>query len=172
MTAVRKLPWASYMTPEVLLPFSVCFVEKDPDECWVWRGALTSSGYGRLDLPRGDSGQRLRVRASRFMFAVTHGEVEANHHAVIRHTCDNRPCVNPRHLLGGTYADNARDAVERHRRTAPRGEGHGMARLTEAEVREIRRRGSESATALGREFGVTHAAIYNIVKRITWAALK
>ena len=34
---------------------------------------------------------------------------------VIRHTCDNPRCINPKHLLIGTLADNNRDRAERNR---------------------------------------------------------
>lgn len=51
---------------------------------------------------------------SRFIFEQTWG-VKLQPGQVVRHTCDNPPCVNPMHLMVGTQKDNARDMVERGR---------------------------------------------------------
>lgn len=169
----RKLPWASFMTPEILLPFAACVAEKGPDECWLWQGCRKSGSfrYGLVDVGRG--GRRVRVLAHRFMFAIEHGARESNRHEVIRHTCDTPACVNPAHLVGGTHADNTADRETRGRANHPRGEGHGMARLTEESVRAIRQRvaDGESVSALSREFKVSRMAIYLIVKRRNWASV-
>lgn len=75
--------------------------------CWVWQGAVTSSGYGTL----GFRGRTLSVHV--VAYQAMKGEIPKGHQ--IRHTCDNRLCVRPAHLLTGTHRDNARDAQERHR---------------------------------------------------------
>lgn len=55
---------------------------------------------------------------------------------VVRHTCDNPLCINPEHLVAGTHADNVQDRVERGR--SAKGERNGRAKLTPAQVLEIR----------------------------------
>ena len=47
----------------------------------------------------------------------------------------------------------------------------GLAKLTEAQVREIRRRlreGDDTQTAIARDYGVTRACINDIARRKTW----
>lgn len=96
-----------------------------------------------------------------------------------RHTCDNPPCCNPRHLIEGTFADNSRDASGRHRlspQTNPeryRGERHYAHRLTRDQVREIRERyaaGHVTQAVLGAEYGVRQAAISKVVLNQRWRA--
>ncbi|GAA3328627.1 hypothetical protein GCM10020331_073350 [Ectobacillus funiculus] len=38
---------------------------------------------------------------------------------MVRHTCDNRACVNPEHLELGTAEQNTQDKVERYRQPWP-----------------------------------------------------
>jgi hypothetical protein len=75
---------------------------------------------------------------------------------IVRHTCDNPPCVNPAHLLVGTQADNALDMVKRRR--------HGKEKLTPDMVREIRRRPKTPGAikAMAAEFGVHPQTITEI----------
>lgn len=58
--------------------------------------------------------------------------------------------------------------VKRGRGSAT-GEQHGLAKLTEAQVREIRKlKGTKSCRALAEDFGVTHGTIHSIHHRRTW----
>jgi O-acetyl-ADP-ribose deacetylase (regulator of RNase III) len=78
-------------------------------------------------------------------------------------------CVNPDHLRWGTRLENAADKVAHG--TMARGERVGSAKLTAAQVEEIRERyaaGGIAQEALGREFGVVHATISRIVSGRSW----
>ena len=74
------------------------------DDCIEWDGSRTQRGYGRI----GSS------YAHRMMWERTHGRA-LQPGEVVRHSCDNPPCVNPAHLLVGTQADNIRDSIARGR---------------------------------------------------------
>jgi hypothetical protein len=137
-----------------------------PDECWPWVGKRTGLGYGRFW-----SGEK-EVFAHRFISGVVDGPLgEA---VVVRHSCDNPPCCNPAHLLRGSQADNIRDMDERGRRVlAPRpGESNPNARLTAAEVREIRakRDGGQTLRMIGQQYGVTPQCIRRICLGQTWSS--
>lgn len=128
------------------------------NECSEWAGPRNGDGYGHLFF----EGRGLLAHRVAFEIHVAPiGEGQ-----VVRHACDNKPCVNPRHLLIGYHIDNMRDAVARGR--TPRGSRHGLSKLTEEQVTEIRRRADSRLSALGREFNVSASTIRQIVKRKTW----
>lgn len=85
---------------------------------------------------------------------------------VVRHTCDNPPCVEPSHLILGTQADNVADAVERGRTC--RGERRANAKLTEDDVRAIRT-DKRSQRAIAAEYGVSQPTVGKVIRGEIWS---
>lgn len=82
-------------------------VEKG-DGCWEWNAARNRGGYGQLQI-----GRRPYV-AHRVSWTIANGPIPDG--LIVRHTCDNPPCVRPDHLETGTLKDNAQDTVLRGRK--------------------------------------------------------
>jgi hypothetical protein len=135
-----------------------------PEDCWPWWGGRDSEGYGRLHV----KGRR-SVGAHRLVLERKLGR-ELGPEEVARHRCDHPWCCNPAHLEPGTKADNNRDKVERGRQ--PRGEQNN-AKLTDAQVLEIRQRyaAGETAVALARAFGVSDRLVGGIARGEKWGHL-
>lgn len=72
--------------------------------CWVWRGPSNRQGYGMW---------RNRHMAHREAWKRERGPIEPG--LLVLHICDQKPCVNPRHLYLGTHVENGIDAHTRGR---------------------------------------------------------
>jgi hypothetical protein len=148
--------------------FWECVDVRGPDDCWEWQRGRVGAGYGVCR----DPGTGKRVYAHRMALMLSGrplGTVQVG-----RHTCDNPPCCNPRHLLPGTQKDNSADAAARGRAVAPppplRGEAHPASKLTDRLVREIRamRAAGHSFGHVATTFGVSKKLVMNIVKGRAW----
>lgn len=150
--------------------------------CWEWTGSLNTSGYGHLRV-----NGRLII-ASRYAWERAHGPIPEG--ACVLHTCDNRKCVNPKHLYLGTHKQNARDRSERgrdggtkrsgdqnilkrHPEKALRGSAVAQSKLTAQKVVEIRQRyfsaNGPSQRKLASEYGLSQSSVGAILRRETWA---
>lgn len=146
-----------------------------PEACWPWTGAHVPLGYGTFWM---DGGYQ---RAPRVALLLSLGRPVPAHMDVL-HRCDNPPCVNPAHLFEGNHQTNMRDMRAKRRDgwtthpelVARRGEQNGNARLTEAEVLEVRRLRDcgWSLSFIAGAFGITKQAVAAIVKGKNWKWLQ
>jgi hypothetical protein len=75
-----------------------------PNGCHIWNGRKDHGGYGMYSK---NKAHRLVVEA---LDEVTLGKSD-----IVRHTCDNPPCVNRAHLIVGTQQENILDMVRKGR---------------------------------------------------------
>ncbi len=131
--------------------------------CWLWTGAIGSTGYGNF----GWTWKNI-VNTHRAVWAITHGVFPAQH---VLHRCDNRWCVNPDHLFLGSALDNMRDKVAKGRQL--RGTANPGAKLTEAAVWEIRRERAQgvSCPVLAKRFNVSPSLISMAARGVVWGHL-
>jgi hypothetical protein len=79
------------------------------DECLIWPGSTTVPGYGKHRVP----GENRFAAAHRTAYEAYWGPIPAGR--VISHTCDNRLCYNPLHLIACTQAENVADRERKGR---------------------------------------------------------
>lgn len=146
------------------------FIGASDEECWDWIGALNAQGYGNWWA----SGKYLR--APRVAYFLANGAYPDRLH--ICHHCDRPACCNPRHLFIGTHTDNMQDCAQKGRNgsttrpeSRPRGARVNTAKLTEDQVREIRKifaLGGITKSALARRFGIDWTACDWVIQRRSW----
>ena len=134
------------------------------DECLFWSFSR-SRGAAMIYI----DGHNARV--ARIVCERTHGPAPTPGHEAA-HSCgnDHLGCVSPKHLRWATPSENNQDKLSHG--THNRGERHNLAKLTEADVREIRRlRGTASRAEIAERFGVSVATVKGIYSGHTWGWL-
>jgi len=128
--------------------FEAKYIKGPVEQCWEWTAAKTPRGYGVFEFCSG--GKASSSRANRVAYAIHHDADPYPH--LVRHICDNPPCVNPHHLVLGDHIENEQDKIDRQRlpygdrngsRLYPerlkRGVEHGMSKQTPAIAEDILR---------------------------------
>lgn len=93
----------------VIERFELFIHKAEPDHCWEWLGHRNNKGYGKIGL----------LYAHRVACERAHG-APPSVDSVAMHSCDNPPCVNPRHLSWGSQSDNMADMHSKGRHNRKR----------------------------------------------------
>lgn len=158
-------PLAGATDKGALLKFLLEHVGYEGDDCVLWPYARDENGYGKLWY------KGKNVKASRAMCLEAHGEPPTPEHEAA-HSCGkgHLGCINPNHIRWATMLENEHDKLLHG--TVARGERNGHARLTEEDVREIRRlEGKVSRSELAARFRVSRGHIGDLQRRTRWAWL-
>lgn len=150
-----------------------------PGACWPWTGRRDKFGYGQLTR----AGHSMRAHT----FALRLRGLAPVEKPFALHTCDVPYCCNADHLYWGTKKDNAADrerrgrsgasrrcgagnGLHRHPEAILRGESHGSAKLTSADVARIRAEGIRPCDVV-KAFRISPSQAKRIVRGESWRHL-
>ena len=132
---------------------------RGPNECWEWKAGLRQ-GYGRI---RGEADRtgNTEIGSHRASWLIHFGAIPDGMY--VCHKCDNKKCVNPKHLWLGTDGDNTRDMSQKGR--------HPKAKLTPQQVKEIMK-DERLYKEIAKDYEVNESTVSQIRTGHSWSHLK
>jgi hypothetical protein len=125
-----------------ILRFRKFFKKGNENDCWEWKGCISSSGYGTFHTNIG------MMLAHRVSWTIYNGEIPEG--LLVLHKCDNRVCINPNHLSIGDQSNNINDMYNKHR--------HSNRKLSDDDILFIRA-SKDNQLKLAAKFGVSQGNI-------------
>lgn len=81
----------------------------EDNDCWNWKGVCNPHGYPIMQI--GSRAKRKTCKVHRVLYQELVGKLDKDE--LVLHNCDNKKCLNPRHLESGNYQKNNQDAWNR-----------------------------------------------------------
>lgn len=133
------------------------------EDCWEWQSYCGKDGYARVQFRV--NGNKLHERGHRVSTCLElKRDIEDTE--VVRHSCDNPPCVNPNHLKVGNHYENVMDRVKRGRSAT--GEENGKSQLTRKQVSRVYDSFQAFVKEKAENLGVDEKTIRCICNEKTW----
>ena len=136
--------------------------------CIEWQRTTDTKGYGSLWV----GGKNRSVHRLVAMLLIPN----PNALPCVLHSCDNPPCINPEHLRWGTVTENNAERDAKGRAVIPNNQGsrHGMAKLDEAKVLEIKTllAQGQAQKYVADRYCVSASAISAISRGVRWGWLE
>lgn len=135
-------------------------------DCIEFSSGYRKDGYCNVSV---NGKQRL---AHRIAFELFNGEIQEG--KIVCHTCDNRRCINPKHLYAGNHSLNALDRQKRNLNSSQLGESNRASKLKECDVLEIRKYSSLGVCPdeLSKKFGISPFYIKDVISGRRWGHLE
>ena len=128
--------------------------------CVEWTGYTAGSGYPEFRIGK------QAFAAHRVSYEYFHGPIPEG--LMVRHTCDNKRCINPSHLIVGTHQQNMDDMRERGRAKP------GNRKLSDTDVRAMRsaRKRGMPVKEIAAMFGVSGSTASKVCTGAAYAHVR
>lgn len=87
-----------------------CGPQGNDGDCWIWTGGATTNGYGQLLPSIWGTGYAHQWSCHNW----NGSPLPIEKGMCIKHSCDNKWCVNPAHLSYGSLQENIKEMIERN----------------------------------------------------------
>lgn len=161
MTVLKTGPYAGMTEREAF----TARTKSRPSGCVEWAGPLYPNGYGRFTL-------RGRECLAHRKAVELHIGAPVAISLVVMHTCDNKKCVSPEHLVTGTQRDNVHDALRKNRLNPAKGERAAKSKLSARDVqhmRDTRFVQKRKLADIAAHFGVSQKQASVVTRGVQWA---